>query len=42
MNLIELCNAISDVSEQEINNILNFLLDNDKIIKFEHKYQWKG
>ena len=42
MNLIELCNAISDVSEQEIINILNFLFDNDKIIKFGNKYQWKG
>ena len=42
MNLIELCNEISTVSEQEIINILNFLFDSDKITKFGNKYQWKG
>ncbi|KRO70456.1 MAG: hypothetical protein ABR81_05975 [Cryomorphaceae bacterium BACL11 MAG-121128-bin16] len=42
MNLTELCNSISDVREQEIINILNFLFDNDKIAKFGNKYQWKG
>ncbi|MEC9210004.1 MAG: RecQ family ATP-dependent DNA helicase [Bacteroidota bacterium] len=41
MNLLEICNSISDVHEQEIINILNFLFDNDKIIKFGNKYQWK-
>ena len=41
MNLLEICNSISDVPEQEIINILNFLFDNDKIIKFGNKYQWK-
>ena len=42
MTLTELCNSISDVREQEIINILNFLFDNDKIAKFGNKYQWKG
>ena len=41
MNLRELCNSISNSNEQEIINILNFLFDNDKIIKFGNKYQWK-
>ena len=42
MNLLEICYAISDVNEQKVINILDFLFDNDKITKFGNKYQWKG
>ena len=41
MSLNELSKEISTISEKEIINILNLLFDNDKIIKFGDKYQWK-
>ena len=41
MSLLEICDSISNVSKEEIINILNFLFDNDKITKFGNKYQWK-
>ena len=42
LSLEEICEQISNVNDQEIINILNFLFDNDKIGKFGNKYQWKG
>ncbi len=42
LSLEEICKQISNVNDQEIINILNFLFDNDKIGKFGNKYQWKG
>ena len=41
MNLEEICNNISNIRKDKIINILNFLFDKDKIIKFGNKYQWK-
>ena len=41
MDLIEICDVISDVEKQEVINILNYLFNNDKITKFGNKYKWK-
>ena len=41
MNLEEICNKISNIKKERIINILHFLFDNEKIIKFGDKYQWK-
>ena len=41
MNLLEISNALSDMTKEEVINILNLLFENDKIIKYGNKYQWK-
>ena len=41
MNILEIYKSISDINNDEIMNILNFLFDNDKITKFGNKYKWK-
>jgi ATP-dependent DNA helicase RecQ len=40
MTLKELCNVISEFSEQEIINIVNYLFENDKVSQFGNKYKW--
>ena len=40
MTLRELCNTMSDFSEQEIINIVNYLFENDKVSQFGNKYKW--
>lgn len=41
LSLEEICLILSDIDNKAVINILNILFDNDKIIKFGNKYQWK-
>ena len=41
MDLSEISNSLIDIREEEIINILTLLFEDDKIMKFGNKYQWK-
>jgi len=41
MDLVEICNVLTDIKEEKISNTLTLLFEDDQITNFGKKYQWK-